>query len=130
MYGLVDFDPDSIGILSTYKYGSLALPHENEHLRVSTLWWLGVRSSAVFTADASGEGRGLIPMTLRNRRKARSLLDKPPFQEEADEAEWRRELQIMLMLNRKAEIQCMSDSDGGLERWLGREIVTRYLADK
>ena len=130
MYGLVDFDPDSIGILSTYKYGSLALPHENEHLRVSSLSWLGVRSSAVFTADASGEGRGLIPMTSRDRRKARSLLDKPPFQEETDEAEWRRELQIMLMLNRKAEIQCMSDSDGGLEWWLGREIVTQYLARK
>ncbi|TVY87160.1 Meiotic recombination protein, partial [Lachnellula willkommii] len=40
---LVDYDPDGLGILSTYKHGSIALAHESG-LAVSSVEWLGVRS--------------------------------------------------------------------------------------
>lgn len=108
----------------------MSLPHENAHLRVPSLHWLGVRSTAVLSADAGGDGRGLLPMSSRDRRKARALLNKAAFQEDVEDTEWRRELHIMLMLNVKAEIQSLSDLDGGLEGWLGREITTRFLAGR
>ncbi len=128
IYGLVDFDPDGLGILSTYKYGSLALAHENAHLVVPDLHWLGVRSSSIVDLDALSGGRDIMRLSLRDRRKARGLLKKDILQEAGHEPEWRRELQIMLMLNIKAEIQCLNDSEGGLERWLGNEITSQYLA--
>ncbi|RAL62863.1 hypothetical protein DID88_004704 [Monilinia fructigena] len=45
IYALVDFDPDGIGIMSTYKHGSAALAHENEDLSVPSICWLGLRST-------------------------------------------------------------------------------------
>ncbi|KAI9887380.1 MAG: hypothetical protein M1823_000805 [Watsoniomyces obsoletus] len=130
IYGLVDFDPDGLGILSTYKYGSIALAHENAHLVVPSLHWLGVRSSSIVELDALSGGRDIMSLSSRDRRKARGLLKNGILREEGEEAEWRRELQIMLMLNIKAEIQCLSDSVGGLEQWLGKEIMSQYLAGR
>lgn len=69
-------------------------------------------------------------MTARDRSKACALLGKKISEEMAEEREWRRELQVMLMLNVKAEMQILSDAEGGLERWLERSITMRYLAGR
>jgi meiotic recombination protein SPO11 len=108
IYCLVDFDADGIGIMSTYKYGSIALHHQREILAVPSVRWLGVRS--------------LLELTSRDRRIARRMLEKETMEEEGREVEWRRELQVMLMLNLKAEIQILSDGDGGLEKWLDEKL--------
>lgn len=44
------------------------------------------------------------------------------------EAEWRRELQVMLMLGVKAEIQIMNGTDrGGLNAWLDEKLQASML---
>ena len=50
------------------------------------------------------------------------MLEKDISGEEGREKEWRRELQVMLMLNVKAEIQILSSGEG-LERWLDGKLL-------
>lgn len=128
MYALVDFDPDGIAIVSTYKYGSIALVHENAQLRVPGLKRLGIRSKDITTLSSVDDETGLLRLTARDRRRARRMLGNKELVEEGEETEWRRDLQYMLMLNVKAEIQILSNQEGGLERWLEREILAQYLA--
>jgi meiotic recombination protein SPO11 len=46
------------------------------------------------------------------------MLGRPPCDEGGDEPEWRRELQLMLMVNKKAELQLLERTEGGLAGWL------------
>lgn len=119
IYCLVDFDPDGIGIMSTYKHGSTSLAHENENLSVPSMCWLGLRSTDMVRGGEENEG--LLKLTKRDRRLAMNILRRDICQENGDEEEWRRELQIMLMLNRKAEIQIIGNS-GALETWLDKRL--------
>ena len=50
------------------------------------------------------------------------MLEKDIFAEDGPEVKWRRELQVMLMLNVKAEIQLLSRREGGLEGWLEESL--------
>jgi meiotic recombination protein SPO11 len=115
--GLVDFDPYGLDILSVYKYGSISLAHEIG-IELATLIWLGLRSY-IFQPGFAGndiENR-LLKLTEHDRKKAISMLNKPIFQAEAVEendiyeCRWRRELQVMLILNLKAEIQALGNSE-------------------
>lgn len=137
MYALVDFDPDGIAIMSTYKHGSHSLAHENmtssstPALALPELHWLGVRSDQVFRIPA-GEGdtkggatsdaQGLMKLTPRDRKKASRMLEWDLLAENGPEPEWRRELQTMLMLNVKAEMQILEERPGGLSAWLEGEL--------
>ncbi|KAI9744265.1 MAG: hypothetical protein M1818_002417 [Claussenomyces sp. TS43310] len=123
IYGLFDFDPDGIGILSTYKHGSSALAHENRNLVIKNMRWLGVRSSDLLKDMASSDEQGLLKLTPRDRRIATLMLQKGVLQEHV-EPEWRRELQVMLMLNIKAEIQVMSNRRS-LEDYLDIQLRSR-----
>lgn len=114
----MDFDPDGIGILSNYKYGSIALAHENAELNVPETRWIGVQSKDLHADATVDECKGLLRLTARDRRKATLMLEKETFAEDGPEVFWRRELQVMLMLNVKAEMQLLSEREGGLERWL------------
>jgi meiotic recombination protein SPO11 len=115
--GLVDFDPYGLDILSIYKYGSVSLAHETG-MELATLIWLGLRSH-IFRPGFAGDDleNKLLKLTDRDRRKAISMLNKPIFQAEATEENdiherrWRRELQVMLILNMKAEIQVLGNSE-------------------
>lgn len=106
VYGLADFDPDGLAILSTYKHGSVALAHESHEMRVPQLQWLGLRSEHVIPATQEGShgGQGLLAMSARDRRKARKMLERC-MEEEGDEM--RAELQTMLLMNTKAELQLL-----------------------
>lgn len=123
IYCLVDFDPDGLGIMSTYKYGSMALAHENANLAVSSVQWLGVRSCDILQRGI--DKIGSLKLTQRDRRIAMRMLEKEAFDEDGTEVDWRRELQMMLMLNLKAEIQVLSPGDGGLEGWLDESLTGR-----
>jgi meiotic recombination protein SPO11 len=46
LFALVDFDPDGIAILRTYKYGSQRLYHE-ENVTAPRLQWLGILSDDI-----------------------------------------------------------------------------------
>lgn len=105
--------------MSTYKHGSAALAHENEDLSVPSICWLGLRSTDMMQGGEKNEG--LLKLTKRDRRLALMILQRNVCQDNGDEEEWRRELQIMLMLNKKAEIQIIGNGDA-LEDWLNRKL--------
>ncbi|KAI9775434.1 MAG: hypothetical protein M1839_001129 [Geoglossum umbratile] len=120
IYALVDFDPDGLSILSTYKYGSSALAHENSQLAVPSIRWLGIRSADLQQENAD-EVQGLLRLSARDRGKAVKMLGSEVF---AEEAEWRREMQVMLFLNVKAEIQVVSGFGRvGLRAWLEGRVL-------
>lgn len=114
LYGLMDFDPDGLDILSTYKHGSKALAHQSAELALPSIQWLGVKSAHVGQEDDLHQTQGLLKLSARDRRKATSMLEREHFAEDGAEQEWRRELQVMLMLNVKAEIQLLEARSHGL----------------
>lgn len=121
IYGLVDYDPDGLCILSTFKYGSVALNEQSKHHRMPNMKWLGLRNQDVavdIKARSVNRGQGLLQLTSRDRHKAVKMLTWPRMVEDGDEPEWRRELQVMLMLNIKAEIQLLEADSGGLVKWI------------
>jgi meiotic recombination protein SPO11 len=137
MYALVDLDPDGIAILSTYKYGSYRLAHEDVTRTDATapglanIRWIGVHSHHmsrtpvgevhVDTSTALGL-QGLMRLTARDRTKAARMLEWDLCAEDGPEQGWRQELQKMLMLNIKAEMQILDELPGGLVSWLSRRL--------
>lgn len=143
-YALTDFDPDGIAIMSTYKYGSATLSHEAQHLTAPCLQWLGLRSDDVFPLfqlkhvggnasqanTSENHDRGLLKLSLRDRKKAAKLLENnSAFQEHGKEPEWRREIQVMLMYGYKAEMECL-DMEGAsvLVNWVKTKMIERVGA--
>ena len=111
VYALVDCDPDGIGILSTYKHGSKNLAHETSHLRLPRLQWLGLRSEQIMSNHELHNKQGLMTLSTRDRNKARKMLGWDVLEEDG---ELRKELQVMLMLNVKAELQLLDAVAGGM----------------
>ncbi|KAE8134871.1 meiotic recombination protein spo11 [Aspergillus pseudotamarii] len=123
-YGLVDSDPDGMAIMSTYKYGSMAHTNQNGRLNIPSLWWLGLRTSDVVSGAPSNDDGALIRLTVRDRKKVMTMLsNNPVWAAEGPELEWRAELQQMLMLNLKAEIEILYDRDEGLEGWIDQKMA-------
>ncbi|KAL4812810.1 Spo11/DNA topoisomerase VI subunit A [Aspergillus spinulosporus] len=118
-YILVDGDPDGMAIMSTYKYGSMAHTQGNERLNLPCLQWLGLRMSEIIGNLEPDGDETLMSLTKRDRRKIGTMLKRSPiWAVDGPEAEWRVELQRMLVLNVKAEIEILYDRAGGLERWI------------
>ncbi|KAF2841276.1 DNA topoisomerase IV, alpha subunit [Patellaria atrata CBS 101060] len=126
IFGLMDFDPDGLDILLTYKLGSYSLAHENGSLNVPSMRWLGVKSTDVVLEDDEQESQGLMKLSARDRGKATKMLDREVCAEDAPESPWRREIQMMLFLNVKAEIQILETRSGGIEKWLQSKLVDGY----
>ena len=164
LLALLDWDPDGIGIMLTYKSGSRNLYHE-PNVELPGLIWLGVRSSCVLPryaketpSHSQNQGgsssqpaqpsqdfapmsilrrsvsdgvvfsrmteRTLIPLGKHDRRKAVSILTR--FTEipdpDTEQMILTRELQLMLLLNVKAEIQAVGVEDG-MAAWLDCKIT-------
>jgi len=130
IYLLIDYDPYGIRILRMCKYGSRRLDHES-NITVPSIRWLGIRSEDIVHASERGEPRGSFqqisdhaaPLTARDRRMAVKTLESICAQgiHDADLAEQAVELQTMLMLNLKAEIQFVDNYDD-LARWLDGKL--------
>ncbi len=135
-YALMDLDPDGIAILSTYKYGSSRLAHEraamdgNPGLGIYDMQWLGVKSHQIgCVPDGSKSSlnmihgfQGFMKLTARDRNKAIRMLEWDLCGENGLEPEWREELQRMLMLNVKAEMQILDELPGGMVSWIRNEL--------
>ncbi|KAK4501379.1 hypothetical protein PRZ48_007188 [Zasmidium cellare] len=117
VYGLADFDPDGMAILSTYKSGSKALAHENEGHCIPQLHRLGLHSTHLFVGDDSQAAQGILTLTTRDRKKATKLLADTP-----SNCVLRNELQTMLMFNMKAELQLLDSTPGGMYAFLSAEL--------
>ena len=137
MYTFVDLDPDGIAIMSTYKYGSYRLAHENiaagqtAGSTLPNMRWLGLKMhhlcpGSVHESTATAEHRpdlqGLMRLTARDRTKAARMLEWDLCCESGPEQEWRHELQGMLMLNIKAEMQILDECPGGMVSFLQNEL--------
>ncbi|GAB1737197.1 hypothetical protein NU219Hw_g879t1 [Hortaea werneckii] len=115
VFGLADYDPDGIAILDVYKHGSAAMRHENLGLKVEKLSRLGLSSRHIIACgDDAHADQGLLTLTARDRSKACKMLERSSEDGRDDEGNIRRELQTMLALNIKAELQLLDAIPGGL----------------
>lgn len=124
IFCLTDGDPDGMRIMSTYKYGSVAQAHENMRLCAADINWLGLRVGELATKKTDGATDDDIAITMRSRdrKRARDMLKRSPaFALDRVDAPWGSELQKMLMLNLKAEIEILYDR-GGIEAWLDTKL--------
>ena len=128
IFALVDFDPDGIAIMSTYKHGSWNLSHENSLLQVPAVRWLGSRSKDLLDQSHDYDSRGLLPLTSRDRRMATRILEKPLLRDIGGEDGWRRELQVMMMLGLKAEIEMLEEREGGITKWAEERLMEEVAA--
>ncbi|KAG8529755.1 uncharacterized protein KY384_005236 [Bacidia gigantensis] len=123
IWALVDLDPDGIAIMSTYKYGSINLSHENESLQLPSLQWLGLEWKDIFNsiiADSAQISDRRLSLSGRDRAKAVKMLqNSPPLAEHGAEPKWRRELQVMLFTGAKAEMEILGDNITSLASKLG-----------
>ena len=121
IYAFTDFDPDGIAIMSTYKHGSWNLSHESAQLIVPRLQWLGIQSEDVMI---DRDCKGLLRLSGRDRRKAIKMLENSPvFRDDGGEVEWRREIQVMLMLNVKAEMEMLGEREGGVAAFVESKLI-------
>ncbi|KAL8733192.1 MAG: hypothetical protein Q9181_003675 [Wetmoreana brouardii] len=132
IFALIDYDPDGMAIMSVYKHGSLTLSHEKANLKTPTVRWLGIRSEDLSFDQLSGthgnDSKGLLTLSVRDRRKAVQMLGWRIFEEDGVEQEWRRQLQVMLMLNTKVEMEILSEREGGFEGWVEERLSERLRA--
>ncbi|KAK6004629.1 hypothetical protein QM012_008491 [Aureobasidium pullulans] len=114
VFGLVDYDPDGLAILHTYKHGPKKMSEDNAALVVPRIQWLGLHSRAITDEAHTHRNQGLMALTSRDRHKARKMLEWEEHASFDEGAQWRRELQVMLMLNLKAEMQIVDSDPSGL----------------
>jgi meiotic recombination protein SPO11 len=118
VFGLVDYDPDGMAILHTYKYGSKKVSEDNAASTVPAIQWMGVCSRDITDNSRTHRSQGLMPLSKRDRHKAGKMLAWDQLGDLEQAAQWRRELQVMLMLNLKAEIQIVECDADGLEKMI------------
>lgn len=118
-------------IFRTYKYGSRSLSHES-NTTVPGMKWLGIQSCDLMHPGNSTDSPhawsaldDVLPLTDTDRRTAVCLLKEMVYSANADHdatsLEQYREVQVMLMLNVKAEIQA-ADDYGDLATWLDNKL--------
>ena len=125
VFGLADFDPDGIAILSTYKHGSKALAHEKEEHAVPQLIRIGLRSEHLELAQEHAHApQGILKLTPRDRKKAIDMLSQ--LQLSNNESTWktRLELQRIIQLNVKAELQLLDVMPGEMDKLLRSALCT------
>jgi meiotic recombination protein SPO11 len=123
IFGLADFDPDGLAILSTYKHGSKALAHESSGHSVPQLRWLGLKSSLLPHEDQRSVGtQGVLKLTKRDRSKARGMLEQHVPSDIVLDLSWQSELRHMLMLNVKAELQMLDATPDGMTKLLNSAL--------
>ncbi|KAI8244803.1 Meiotic recombination protein rec12 [Colletotrichum sp. SAR 10_77] len=136
IYGLVDFDPYGVNIMRCYSHGSRGHAHE-VGVTVPSMQWLGIKSDdllgrrdlevdddSAFSRQKQSESSfdATDALKERDRKIAKTLLGNIPDDFDEYNIECRRELQIMLFLNVKAEIQAVDDA-GDISNWLDAHMA-------
>lgn len=122
--------------MSTYKHGSWNLSHEDHNHNVPSICWLGPKSEDLLFNNGEGddyksrmvsdsEGAGLLRLSLRDRRRAIGMMKKNSLKKNGQDKEWKRELQVMLMLGMKAEMEVLGNRNMGLEAWVERKLIIK-----
>lgn len=85
---------------------------------------MGIQSKDVLERRNREEYKGLLRLSARDRKKAVKMLENSEWLREGGvEGEWRRELQVMLMLGVKAEMEVLSERVGGVEGWVEERLL-------
>ncbi|KEF51453.1 uncharacterized protein A1O9_12370 [Exophiala aquamarina CBS 119918] len=124
VFGLFDNDPDGIGILKCYLYGSKRSAREQSCI-APEMTWIGLKSEDLMAI--TGAGNSWLTLSMRDRNAATSMLNSGEWKDEEGQLlpglrDCHAELQRMLWLNRKAEIQILDKLEGGLYAWLARTL--------
>lgn len=83
----------------------------------------GIEVADAILASESPGANEILSLTTSDRRKILAMLrNNPVWSNDGPEPEWRAELQRMLLLNIKAEIEMLYERDGGLEAWIDRKL--------
>ncbi|KXH68386.1 type IIB DNA topoisomerase [Colletotrichum salicis] len=134
---LVDFDCYGIAIMRCYSHGTRGHAHEKS-TTVPSMQWLGIKSDDLpFHQNAnpspgsdggssqrrSGEStfESSSSLTLRDRTRAINMVMEVSEDGTENDRDCRRELQVMLFLGIKAEIQAV-DNTGDMSRWLDEHM--------
>ncbi|SZF00009.1 unnamed protein product [Blumeria hordei] len=128
IFALMDFDPDGIAILAVYKFNSANLSHE-PHIAVPSIKWLGIQSCDILPCPINSQS--FMSLSTRDRKFATNFMQKH-FHTGTLTLNWKNELQTMLMLNVKAEIQILGGASV-LSRWLDdklRESLSRIKSEE
>lgn len=110
--------------MQTYRFGSIALAHEGAST-VPEMIWMGLRLSDVSVGGTDDEA--LMPLTAVERERIRAMLARQTANPDGQDGECFAELQKMLMLNVKAEIQLLEERPGGLLHWIEMSIMRETL---
>ncbi len=125
VYVLVDNDPWGYYIYSVVKQGSINLAYESRRMAVPAARFIGMSS---FDAEKFGLPRQVtIQLGEQDRDRARELLAYPWFQKK----EWQREIERMLALGVKLELEAFSNRDFSFitETYLPRKLADRDWLD-
>jgi meiotic recombination protein SPO11 len=100
---LMDSDPSGLKILSVFMSGSKNMSFDSASLTTGDIKWLGVRPSDLNRYRLPEQCR--LDMTEYDIRTAQELLREDFIQKNP---EWVKELELMLKMKKKAEIQALS----------------------
>ena len=129
MFGIVDYDPDGLNILLHYRRGPRVTGHD-ECLTLPDIKWLGIRSEHLGRdcrlneqTPVHGSAKSVLFLSARDRTLASRMLERS---DDSNNVDVRCELQRMLMLGYKAEIQA-ADDNGNLSRWAETHLMQHIL---
>jgi DNA topoisomerase VI subunit A len=109
-------------------YGSKNLAQEHGS-NIPETRWIGVKAEDLLVSSLLEEGVSMR-LSRRDRMAAISMIASPEWRDESGDVlpslvEPLAELRRMLMLNRKAEMQCLDEMPGGLEDWVVAKMEQR-----
>jgi meiotic recombination protein SPO11 len=102
--GLMDADPYGLKILSVYMSGSKNMSYDSLSLTTPDIKWLGVRPSDLDKYNIPQQCR--LEMTESDIATGKALLEEEFIKNNAD---WHKELSLMVNRKEKAEIQALSN---------------------
>ncbi|CAM9459364.1 unnamed protein product, partial [Chrysoparadoxa australica] len=120
--GLVDSDPYGLKILSVYVSGSKNMSYDSASLTTPDIKWLGVRPSDLDRYNIPEQCR--LDMTEHDIKTGKELLQEEFIQKNP---EWHYELELMIKMKKKAEIQALSSF--GFQ-YLTESYLPQKLANK
>ncbi|KAI0115583.1 DNA topoisomerase IV, alpha subunit [Nemania sp. FL0031] len=92
------------------------------HLTPSQEFSLSQPNASPYPSIAHSPIEVTLPLTARDRRSATRLLSATVGKDDAESLDFIRELQVMLLINTKAEIQAV-DEAGDLSAWLDNALT-------
>ncbi|CAM9829307.1 unnamed protein product, partial [Heterosigma akashiwo] len=103
VFGLVDSDPYGLKILSVYMSGSKNMSYDSASLTTPDIKWLGIRPSDLDKYKLPEQCR--LDMTEHDIKTGKELLNEDFIKKNPA---WYKELELMLKMKKKAEIQALS----------------------